>query len=148
VLFLSEQVEAKKQCKLHLVKLEKIQILQRQGNSLKQAESLRKREDKARNKWWQCEHTSTIKKKVKKVKKKKKQQNKPKANRVIPLPKTRAFITTKAVVIKSKYQGDKRLAWLEFYQQPKDCMQPKNIQKFASCSENKRDQRFNFEKQY
>jgi len=149
LLFLSVQVEAKKECKTQLAKLDNIQKLQRQGHSLKQSESLRKREDTARKKWWQCEHSSTAKKKVKKTKtKNKKKSIKTKSTARVKASKRRMFNTTEPIVIKSKYQGDKRLAWLKFYQQPKNCLKPKNIQAFALCSENKREQRLDFEKQY
>ncbi len=151
MLFLCERVYAKKHCKAQLDKLQKIQTLQRQGHSLKQTNSLRKREDIARDKWWKCKHSPTYKKKVKSGKKhqkktKKKLKTKPvEAKNVL---KARVFNTTKPIVIKSKYQGNKKFAWLRFYQQPEKCLQPKNIQIFAFCSENKREQRLNFEKKY
>lgn len=56
IIGLSFQVQAgKKECKKHLKKLQNVQSLQRQGGSLKKTQSLRKREDKARKKWWACE---------------------------------------------------------------------------------------------
>ncbi|MFQ3337708.1 MAG: hypothetical protein ACI9VO_000473, partial [Colwellia sp.] len=39
--------------------------MQRKGYSLKRGESLRAKEDKARDKWWQCENSSQAKFKAK-----------------------------------------------------------------------------------
>jgi len=58
------------------------------------------------------------------------------------------FKTSHAIVLKSKYQGDKKRAWLAFYQQPKRCQQPKSLQVFALCSEDKQTQRISFEQKY
>ena len=58
------------------------------------------------------------------------------------------FNQDSAIVIKSKYQGNKKLAWLQFYQQPIKCQRPKNINMFAFCSEDKIQQRDAFEQQY
>jgi len=58
------------------------------------------------------------------------------------------FNQDSAIVIKSKYQGNKKLAWLQFYQQPIKCQRPKNINMFAFCSEDKLQQRNAFEQQY
>lgn len=45
----------KKHCKPYLEKLRNVQSQQRQGHSLKRANSLQKKEQKARHQWWQCE---------------------------------------------------------------------------------------------
>jgi hypothetical protein len=148
---------AKKRCKPLLEKLHRVQALQRKPYSAQKGISLRNREDKARDLWWQCENGSS--KTKKKINKKKKQQNKKsrtkgnyfsrttkvknkKNNVVIP------FKTSNAIVIKSKYKGDKQVAWLTFYQQPSQCIQPKKLSVFAFCSENKQAQRADFEKYY
>jgi len=52
---------AKKRCKPYQDKLHNIQTMQRKGYSLKRGESLRIKEDKARDKWWKCEHSSKAK---------------------------------------------------------------------------------------
>lgn len=67
-LLFSPATIAKKRCKPLLEKLHNIQALQRSGYSQKKGMSLRKREDKARDKWWQCENGSA--KSEKKSKKK------------------------------------------------------------------------------
>ena len=54
----TQPVLAKKRCKPLLDKLHKIQQAQRSSHSLKRGDSLRKKEDKARDKWWQCESQS------------------------------------------------------------------------------------------
>lgn len=144
---------AKKRCKPLLLKLQNIQAMQRNGYSVKRGLSLRDREDKARDKWWQCEQGKTQTKKKSKqpvsnsqtAQKSKKQGAKSKNQKIIaPSP----FKTTQAIAIKSKYQGQKKRAWLIFYQQPAQCQRPKNLSVFAFCSEDKQSQRLVFEQQY
>jgi len=143
--------EAKKRCKPLLAKLHNIQAMQRNGYSAKRGLSLRDREDKARVKWWQCENSSG---KSKKKAKKKNQKNTVVTNTGINNRKRKTinagtpFKTSNAIVIKSKYHGDKKQAWLVFYQQPIHCQRPKNLSVFAACSENKQSQRLAFEQQY
>jgi len=73
----SEKALAKAKCKPYLEKLQNIQALQRQGYSLKRGNSLRKREQAAREKWWQCEQ-GKIQPTSKKSKARKKKQEKKK----------------------------------------------------------------------
>jgi len=164
VILLVSPAQAKKRCKPFLEKLHSVQAMQRKGYSLKRGQSLRAKEDKARDKWWQCEHSSRYasnkskKSKKSKKNKKNKQTGKDKkmklaankANRLY-LPKRAVaapFSGNEAIVIKSKYQGDKKFAWLGFYQQPNQCQRPKNLSVFASCSEDKQAQQLKFEQQY
>lgn len=153
-LVFSPDAMAKKRCKPFLEKLHNIQAMQRNGYSSKRGVSLRDREDKARDVWWQCE-TGRSKKSNKKTNDKKKN----KTNKTTNLQGSRfsknktikagtPFKTNNAVVIKSHYQGAKKQAWLKFYQQPKGCMHPKSLSEFAFCSENKRTQRSSFDNQY
>jgi len=151
IFLLIPTAQAKKRCKPLLEKLQNIQALQRHGYSAKRGLSLRAREDKARDKWWQCEKSSG---------KKQKKSNKKYQGKTVgvksKLSKTKRkalsagspFKTTSAIVIKSKYQGNKKQAWLAYYQQPMRCQRPKNLPVFASCSENKRTQRLAFEQKY
>jgi hypothetical protein len=147
---------AKKRCKPLLEKLHNAQMMQRKSYSLKRGQALRVKEDKARDKWWQCENSSlsAFKSKYgtkkKKAKKKKSTTHYAKLNKVkLKPPKNiTTFNQDSAIVIKSKYQGNKKLAWLQFYQQPIKCQRPKNISVFAFCSEDKLQQRAAFEQQY
>jgi hypothetical protein len=153
---------AKKRCKTFQNKLHNIQTMQRKGYSLKRGESLRIKEDKAREKWWKCEHSSKAKfqaqygggkKKAKKVKNKKTIKNNTnftKTNKKLPSSKKKpkAFNQNTAIVIKSKYEGSKKQDWLTFYSQPIKCQRPKSISVFAYCSENKMKQQSEFEKNY
>ena len=146
--------EAKKRCKPLLEKLHNIQAMQRNGYSSKRGVSLRAKEDKARDNWWQCEKGRKTKEK-KKRKNKKHSKNKKKQSGIaykknIPLNTGMGtpFKTNNAIVIKSKYQGIKKQAWLKFYQQPTHCNRPKSLAVFAACSENKQAQRINFEQGY
>lgn len=151
VLFFSATSFAgKKQCKPYLAKLHNIQAQQKQGHSLKRSESLNKREAKARKKWWQCERGL-----LKKAKRNKKKQKKVIVKRQ-PLPensrknsskgKLKPFQTSRAVVVKSRYQGKQLQAWILYYQQPKKCQRPKSTKQFAFCVENRRAQQIAFEK--
>lgn len=144
--------EAKKRCKPLLEKLHNIQAMQRNGYSSQRGVSLRAREDKARDKWWQCEQGKGGKTKNKKKKKGKKKNSqysvKNKKSRRTDMPAGTPFKTNNVIVIKSKYQGDKKQAWLNFYQQPAKCSRPKNLAVFASCSEDKQAQRIDFEQGY
>jgi len=142
--------EAKKRCKPLLEKLHNVQAMQRSGYSTQRGDSLRAREDKARDKWWQCE-TGKSKKLSKKKKKKSKalsSSSKIKHSKNKVIKAGTPFKTNRVVVIKSKYQGDKKRAWLGFYQQPIQCQQPKSLQVFAFCSENKQAQQTMFEQKY
>jgi hypothetical protein len=153
---------AKKRCKTFQNKLHNIQTMQRKGYSLKRGESLRIKEDKAREKWWKCEHSSKAKfqaqygggkKKTKKVKNKKSVKNNTyytKINKILSNSKNQqlTFNQSSAIVIKSKYQGSKKQDWLTFYSQPIKCQRPKSISVFAYCSENKMKQQSEFEKNY
>lgn len=139
------EVFAKKHCDSLLEKLHHVQSLQRQSYSAKEGISLRKREDTARERWWQCEKGSG-KNKIKKKKKKANKKTTKKKNKDINV--VASFKSSNAIVIKSKYQGDKKQAWLKYYQQPDDCIKPKSLPAFAVCIENKQNQRADFEKLY
>jgi len=140
--------EAKKRCKPLLEKLHNVQAMQRNGYSSQRGISLRARENKARDKWWQCEQGRGGKAKKKAKKKSKKQSAIYKPIRQINIPAGTPFKTNNVIVIKSKYQGKKKQAWLNFYQQPAQCNRPKSLAVFASCSEDKQAQRINFEQVY
>ena len=156
LLIFSTNSSAKKRCKPLLEKLHKAQMMQRKSYSLKRGQSLREKEDKARDKWWQCENSSLSAFKSKYGTKKKKAKKKKSTTHYVKLNKAKLKLPKKmvtfnhdsAIVIKSKYQGDKKLAWLQFYQQPIKCQRPKNINVFAFCSEDKLQQRDAFERKY
>jgi hypothetical protein len=154
-------VQAKKRCKPLLDKLHNVQAMQRTGYSLKRGETLRKKEDKARDKWWQCEHSSRFSEgKTKKKKKSKKNRVKARTtreNRVHTSSKNvyltkkitaTPFAGSESIVIKSKYHGKMKFAWLDFYQKPNKCQRPSSLSVFASCNEDKRAQQLTFEDHY
>jgi hypothetical protein len=149
-LFLSPVHAGKKQCQPYLKKLHNIQSMQRQAHSLKSSNSLNNRENKARNKWWQCEQGKLPIKHKKKSKKKKVKTIKAKilGDFNLPVKKSGPFITEKPLVFKTRFQGDKQFLWLKYYQQPKACIRPKSTKKFAYCMEDKRKQQRDFEKEY
>lgn len=136
-------VLAKKHCDPLLEKLHHVQSLQRHGYSAKGGISLRKREDRARDRWWQCEKgRGKAKKSSNQAKHHIEQLKYNNTNAAAP------FKTNSAIIIKSKYQGSKQRAWLTYYRQPDICTQPKNLSDFAFCSEDKQKQRINFEQYY
>ena len=149
-LLFSPNSAAKKRCKPLLEKLHNIQSMQRNGYSYKRGLSLRSREDKARENWWQCEQGRG--KNTLKAKSKNKKTTSYKANsKNIKRREIKAgtpFKTNNAIMFNSKYQGDEKRAWLRYYQQPRQCQQPKSLAVFASCSENKQKQRRDFEQGY
>ncbi len=149
LLFFSPITEAKKRCKPLLEKLHHAQAMQRSGYSSKRGTSLRGREDKARDKWWQCE-TGQSKSKAKKkgVTKAAVYRSNEKSIKRKEIKAGTPFKTNSSIVIKSKYQGSKKQAWIAFYQQPTKCQRPKNLQVFAFCSEDKKTQRQGFENEY
>ncbi|WP_236559738.1 hypothetical protein [Colwellia sp. 20A7] len=146
---------AKKHCDPLLEKLHHIQSLQRIPYSVKEGISLRKREDTARKRWWQCEKGSS-KKKIKQTKKVTKNKNSTLSSKLNDASEIKnkganvatSFKSSNAIIIKSKYQGDKQQAWLKYYQQPDKCIKPKSLPAFAACIENKQAQRESFENQY
>jgi len=149
-------VQAKKRCKPLLEKLHNVQAMQRKGYSLKRGQSLRAKEDKARAKWWQCENSSRFAKSSNKKSSKKKAKKKSRDTQVYKPKRTSSikkgnavpFSSSNDIVITSKYQGDKKFAWLAFYQQPVRCQRPKKLTVFAACSEDRRAQQVIFEQQY
>ncbi len=152
------QALAKKRCKALQVKLHNIQEMQRNAHSLKRGKILRKKEEKAREKWWQCEHPSYHKQKKTKSKKKKHETIKS-SKRLNPLAKSKKknnkkkwvnapFSRTNAIGVKSSYEGNKKYAWQRFYQQPVKCKNPKNLNVFTFCSDDKHKQKVDFEQQY
>jgi hypothetical protein len=149
----SFHVEAKARCKPLLLKQHNIQSLQRKGYSLKQGQSLTRKENRARAKWWKCEQGTLS---TRKLKKRPKKNNKSSNIQSRSYNKNADLINVKltpinqhsAIVIKAKYQGDKRAAWRKFYQQPTQCQQPKTLKTFAYCTENKLQQQALFEQDY
>jgi hypothetical protein len=155
LIFSQQSLAGKKHCQRYEDKLANIQSKQRQGHSVKRSERLKKKEESARKTWWQCQQSQVTKPIVNKQNKQKKKPRKisvkdrqllrsstrdVKNNRIDP------FETSAALVLKSRYQGEKLQAWLKYYQQPKQCSRPKTIKKFAFCVENRRTQQLAFDK--
>ena len=126
--------------------------MQRKAYSGSRGASLRAKEDKARDHWWQCEQGRSKKKKANKKTKKSAyshmkgaQVKSSKANKITAgIP----FKNSQVIVVNSKYQGKKKQAWHQYYQQPRKCQRPQSLSEFAFCSENKQTQRIDFEQQY
>jgi hypothetical protein len=167
ILSYSSVVQAKKRCKPFLAKLHKVQSQQRNGYSLKRGQSLRAKEEKARDKWWQCEHMSLAKFKAQNAGAKKKDKHKATKKKSAKYANTKVakksnnkkvsgftysakhtFNQDSAIVIKSKYQGEKRIAWSQFYQRPNKCISPKSLSVFVYCNENKLQQQSQFDLEY
>jgi hypothetical protein len=155
ICLVSTTSEAKKRCRPLLEKLHNVQTLQRNGYDLKKGKALRKREDKAREKWWQCERSSSFKKSKKLKSKSKKNKNKTRKKskkrektskkfKNVPAP----FSNNKTIEVRSKYPREKLFSWLNYYQRPEGCHKPKDLATFAFCSEDKLSQQGRFEQQY
>lgn len=144
----------KKACQPYLDKLRNIQSQQRAGYSNKKGRSLADREQKARDKWWQCQQGKLPKSKRKKNKKKTKSSTKDKDNTLLAkMPKYKissidTLSFSSKLTIKAKYQGVKQQAWLDYYQQPKKCKVPKSTKTFAYCLEDEQKQQQAFDRQY
>lgn len=145
--FTTSNSQAKARCKPLLQKLHNIQALQRQGYSLKKGISLRKREDKAREKWWQCEQgREKSKAKKKPIKGKNSTAKISRKTQPYRLAKAKSSgFSNSNVITRQKYQGDQLQEWLKFYQQPKQCQRPKSLAIFAFCAEDKQQQMHEFE---
>ncbi len=150
----------KKQCQPYLDKLRNIQSMQKVGHSNSKGRSLSQREEKAREVWWQCQQGKLPKAKVKKSNSSK-SANSSKRKNTTPAKKsfvvsqktkqaktgsTSEFNLTNKLVIKGKFQGEKQQRWLDYYQQPEQCIKPKSTQTFAFCMENRRLQQQAFDK--
>jgi len=144
--FLVPNVFAKqKQCQPYLDKLRNIQAQQRQGHSNKKGRSLAEREQKARDKWWQCKRG--------KVTTKKKANTKKNTNKRANLKHSIAKLQfasspknfTNSIVIKAKYHGQTQQDWLDFYRRPTKCIRPKSTKIFAYCIEDEHKQQHRFD---
>ncbi len=142
----SQSFADKKQCKPYLEKLRNVQSLQKSGYSNKRGRSLAAREEKARDKWWQCEQGKLPKKKSKK-KIVKKHRAKKVVNAAIGNTTYSGTLTNK-LVIKSDFKGIQQQAWLNYYQPPKNCRKPQSTKQFAFCMEDRRKQQDIFKRQY
>jgi len=142
----SFEVLAKKACQPYLTKLRDIQAQQRVGHSNSKGRSLAEREQKARNKWWQCQQGKLSKIKKKKDKKKTKRESSPKKS-IIPRYRNNKTSTpfTNNLVIKGKYQGHQQQAWLDYYRKPDKCKRIKSTKVFAYCLEDEERQQLFFE---
>jgi hypothetical protein len=139
----------KKQCQTYLDKLRNVQSQQKQGHSLKRAESLNKQESKARKIWWQCEQGYLKNKKLSTKKKQKTtKRQRISSNTLTDISKVivKPFQMTAPLVVKSHYQGKQLQAWLLYYRQPKKCSRSKTTKQFAFCVEDRRNQQRAFEK--
>jgi len=136
-----------------------VQAQQRNSYSLKRGQSLRAQEDKARDKWWKCEHMSLAKFKAQnggKNNKAKKKKNSKYVSKKVSKKKSQPYVSKSiatfnldsAIVVKAKYQGDKRLAWSQFYKRPDKCISPKSLSVFAYCNNNKLLQQNQFDQEY
>lgn len=144
-----ESFAAKKECVELLEKFKNIQSQLKQGQSIKTSASLRKREDEAREKWWNCENnkTESPSKSVKTTKKKTIEKSATFDNASLQ-DAPQVFSSNKDIVIKGRYSGEKQFRWLEYYQRPKKCARPKTTQVFAFCMEDKTEQQRKFEETY
>jgi hypothetical protein len=141
----------KKRCKPLLEKLHNIQGQQRTGYSVNKGMSLQAKADKAREKWWQCENKiNQPSKKNTKAQDKSKKATQTKSSIIVSNKTIKPFATSKPIVMKSRFQGEKQQAWLNYYQEhkPDKCKRPKSTQTFAFCMEDKAKKAAEFSTSY
>ncbi len=139
---------AKKECAELLTKFHNIQAKQRQGQSLKNSNRLRDKEDLARERWWDCENNKQASKNKKSFVKKRKTSKKKKVQLYKNDNKPIQHFSSNKLVLKGRYSGDKQFKWLAFYKRPKKCARPKTTKIFAYCMDHKEKQQLVFDKQY
>lgn len=148
--FLYGEAFAQEKCQAELNKLENIKSQQRQGHSLKKSNSLRKQEEKARKKWWQCKNNvrpHKAKRSLKKNQRVAKKVQVSKITKVKPISPNKQQlkpITYHAPIITAPFTGERQQQWLRYYKMPKQCHRPKTTQVFAYCAENKQAQQREF----
>ncbi|MDG1751664.1 MAG: hypothetical protein P8I03_08390 [Thalassotalea sp.] len=138
----------KKACQPYFDKLRNIQSQQRAGYSNKKGRSLAEREQKARDKWWQCQQGKLPNKKRKKAKQKSKVNSSLSQTPFYKIPTKDTLSFSNKLTIKAKFKGVKQQAWLDYYQQPKKCKMPKSTKVFAYCLEDEQEQQEVFDRQY
>ncbi|MEW6984066.1 hypothetical protein AAD001_15545 [Colwelliaceae bacterium 6471] len=149
--FLYGDAFAQDKCQAELNKLENIKSQQRQGNSLKKSNSLRKQEERSRKKWWQCKNnvrphkTKRSLKKNRQVAKKAPLTKIKNAKPTSPNKQKLKPITYHALTITAPFTGERQQQWLRYYKMPEQCYRPKTTQVFAYCAENKQAQQREFE---
>ena len=153
---ISRELYAKDPCQKYTDRLAKIQTYQRSGHSFKRSNSLNEQARLVSEKLWQCKRSPQRSHKKKKVKNKRVSIKHIPTKRTLTKPmriwsvkgSNSPFNTSHAIVVKEKFKGDKKYAWLAYYQQPAQCKRPKSLPIFASCSENRQQQQQIFEKSY
>ena len=150
---MNEAWAKKKECQPYYTKLMNIQSQQKIAHTRKKGESLTKKENKARKKWWDCEQgklsENSFAKKIKKTPKviPSKVIKKFKKSSAIPI-NVKPFQTSQPIVIKNSYKGEKQEEWTFFYKIPQKCIKPKNYRLFVWCVEDKKSKNKAFEKYY
>ncbi|MEW6990252.1 hypothetical protein AADZ91_06120 [Colwelliaceae bacterium 6441] len=141
---------SKKACQPYLEKVRNIQSQQRVGHSNRKGRSLAEREQKARDKWWQCQQGKLPKPKTKTKKSKTKTKIKPNKSQYhgLKFNSSSTMTFSKPLTIKAKFQGQQQQDWLDYYQQPEKCKKAKSTKVFAYCIENEHQQQQQFIGQY
>ena len=142
----SKVIAGKKVCLPYLAKLRNIQAQQRAGYSNKKGHLLAKKEQKSRDRWWQCEQGKLPKKK-KNIKKKSIEKKLQVKKIKIPDNQNNAMNKpfTSNLVIRAKFHGQQQQNWLDYYQKPEKCRKVKSTKMFAFCIEDKNRQQQLFE---
>jgi len=146
MLFSTHCFAVKKQCLPYLEKLRNVQLQQKVGHTAKRGRSLAVKEEKARDKWWQCSRGKL----TESPRKKNKNEKIPEVSvsQYTVLKSNSKTIFTNQLEIKGKYQGQQQQDWLNFYQKPDKCKKTKTTQQFAFCIEDQSRQQNEFEKQW
>ncbi len=126
LLIMSNQVFAKSKCEQEWKALKSVQSQLRH----KSTEYLRKKEHKKHDEYQNCRKAKKNKSKSSKTKNSHKSQT---IYKKYNSPKSLNTNITNTVALKGKFSDEKQDAWIQYYDKPKECILPKNIQVFSRC---------------
>jgi hypothetical protein len=130
LLIVSNQIFAKSKCESEWNALKNVQSQLRH----KSTEYLRKKEHRKHDEYQKCR-----KGKNKKSKSYKTTSNQKTAYKKYSYSNYPTKNITNKVSLKGKFKDEKQDAWIQYYDKPKECILPKNIQVFSRCL-SKRDE--------
>ena len=124
LLIVSNQTFAKSKCELEWNALKSVQSQLRH----KSTEYLRKKEHKKHDEYQKCRKSQSKKSKSYKTTSNK---NTTYNNHSYSNYPTKNITNT--ISLKGKFKDEKQDAWIQYYDKPKECLFPKNIQEFSKC---------------
>ncbi|MCJ8318737.1 MAG: hypothetical protein MJK12_03835 [Colwellia sp.] len=137
LLIISNQTFAKSKCQKEWDSLKSIQALMRQRST----EYYRQEEHKRHDIYQNCRK----KKNNNQVKEKKSYTTKNKKNYITNKSYTgKQASYTRDIHLKGLFTGKKQDAWIQHYERPKECINPKSTPEFATCLQHRDDEAIRF----